>query len=241
MDYLSHQFGQRPDFPIHHSLENGHRQEDQHGSTKAKSFLKRLFPVLLIFLLSGISPAVAFPLFATKPSMGEHYSPAENLEVIDIAMIRQARHRIDIAMYAFTDRHLAKALIDAAGRGVRIRIYRDRIQIHDRGDQSKKLLEYPGITLRIKRNGRSNIMHLKAYEIDGRLLRTGSANWSPPGEGAACRRSSCGHRLQQDNNLFLTEDPRMVQGFEKEFNHLWNRPENMRHLPPRSRHRHNRT
>ena len=46
--------------------------------------------------------------------------------------------------------------------------------------------------VRIKRGG--PFMHLKAYEIDGSLLRTGSANFSTSGENA------------QDNDL--DRDPR---------------------------------
>ncbi|EQD79413.1 endonuclease protein [mine drainage metagenome] len=169
--------------------------------------------------------------------MGEHYSPAENLEKIDIAILKKAKKSIDIAMYAFTDRNLSRVLLEEAEKGVRIRIYRDRIQIHDRGDQTKKLFGKNGIEVRIKRNGRSNIMHLKSYIVDGSILRTGSANWSPPGEGAACRRYSCGHRLQQDNNLFLTKNPVMAKQFVKEFEHLWHRPNNLKSLPKPSSHR----
>ncbi len=47
--------------------------------------------------------------------------------------------------------------------------------------------------VRIKRGG--PFMHLKAYEIDGTLLRTGSANFSTSGENA------------QDNDLIVIRDP----------------------------------
>ena len=47
-------------------------------------------------------------------------------------------------------------------------------------------------TVRIKRGG--PLMHLKAYEIDGALLRTGSANFSASGENA------------QDNDLIVIRD-----------------------------------
>ncbi|MHB1747559.1 MAG: phospholipase D-like domain-containing protein [Leptospirillum sp.] len=195
-----------------------------------------LIPFLL-FSPEAIRPAFAGSFLNGSPEMGEHYSPAENLEKIDIAILKKAKKTIDIAMYAFTDRNLSGVLLEEAGKGIRIRIYRDRTQIHDHGDQSKKLSGKPGIEIRIKRNGRSNIMHLKSYIVDGKILRTGSANWSPPGEGAACRRYSCGHRLQQDNNLFLTTDPKMARQFTKEFDHLWHRPNNMKHLPKETRRR----
>ncbi len=187
------------------------------------------------------------PAFCGTLPFGEHYSPRENLEAIDIRVLEQAKKRIDIAMYAFTDRQLARTLLDRAAHGVKIRIYRDRIQIHDRNDRSRELLGSPNIRLAIKRNSSRNIMHLKAYVVDGRILRTGSANWSPPGEGAyRCRRhsDSCQTgRFQQDNNLFLTEDPHLVRSFEQTFERLWSRRSNLKdpngyieRLQGRSRH-----
>jgi len=46
--------------------------------------------------------------------------------------------------------------------------------------------------VRIKRGG--PFMHLKAYAIDGKVLRTGSANFSASGENA------------QDNDLIVIRD-----------------------------------
>ena len=69
---------------------------------------------------------------AVSPSVGgnaareeTHYSPFENLEALDYRALGGAKHRIDIAMYAMTDRYLASELIGLADRGVAIRIYRD--------------------------------------------------------------------------------------------------------------------
>ena len=163
--------------------------------------------------------------------LGEHYSPAENLEAIDVYLIDHARRTLEIAMYAFTDRRIADAVLRAADRGVRVWIYRDGIQIRDRGDRSRRLLESPAgrkgvIQILSKRNTSRNIMHLKAYLVDGRWLRTGSANWSPPGEGAWCREGIRKHRNQQDNNLFVTDDTREVLRFEDLFRRIWSRGTN---------------
>ena len=168
-------------------------------------------------------PRRSFPL----GFLGEHYSPEENLEAIDVGMIDHARRKIDIAMYAFTDRRIAEALIRAAGRGVRIRIYRDRTQVRDRGDKTRRLLSSSSaranITVLVKHNSYRNIMHLKAYLIDDTYLRTGSANWSPPGEGALCRRGRRTRWSQQDNNLFITRNPHEIRQFEKTFDRIFSR------------------
>ena len=162
--------------------------------------------------------------------LGEHYSPEENLEAIDVDLIDHARQSLEIAMYAFTDRPIADAVVRAAVRGVHVWIYRDGIQIRDRGDKTRRILSTQAgkarVSVRVKRNSSRNIMHLKAYLVDGKFLRTGSANWSPPGEGAWCSRGERLHRDQQDNNLFITDDPREVGNFESTFLRLWKRGSN---------------
>lgn len=200
---------------------------------------------VLSILLGGAVPASAGPwsgegrYFCPAPSdlsgvrsrkdlLGEHYSPSENLEAIDVFMIDRAQSTLEIAMYAFTDRAIADAVNRAASRGVRVWIYRDGIQIRDRGDQTKRILGSPGglrglIQVLVKRNSSRNIMHLKAYAVDSAWLRTGSANWSPPGEGSWCSWGRRPHRDQQDNNLFVTDDPREVRKFEVLFRRIWSR------------------
>ncbi len=42
-----------------------------------------------------------------------HYSPGENLEMIDVALIGEAAKRIDMAAYVLTDRAVIEALRSA--------------------------------------------------------------------------------------------------------------------------------
>jgi phosphatidylserine/phosphatidylglycerophosphate/cardiolipin synthase-like enzyme len=104
-----------------------------------------------------------------------HFSPEERLDAIDAELIAGAKRSIDFASYALTD---PVVILDAAQRrGVAVRIVLDPRERHDfakLGDLSD--------TVRIKRGGA--YMHLKAYAIDGEVLRTGSANFSTSGENA---------------------------------------------------------
>src|SRR6478736_1737224 len=68
-------------------------------------------------------PSVGQP---EKGSAFDYFSPADNLERADLDQLNGAKKSIDIAMYAFTDRYIAEALMKLAQRGVIIRIYRDR-------------------------------------------------------------------------------------------------------------------
>jgi phosphatidylserine/phosphatidylglycerophosphate/cardiolipin synthase-like enzyme len=51
-----------------------------------------------------------------------HYAPSEDLERIDVALLREAERQIDMAAYVLTDRSVIEALRGAAGRGVKVRI-----------------------------------------------------------------------------------------------------------------------
>lgn len=151
-----------------------------------------------------------------------HFSPAEDIERIDVARMGKAQSSIDIAMYAFTDRYLAQQLRELAERGVKIRIYRDHEQYEEEQRKASKhaddstsamLAGEENIQIRVK--GRRELMHLKAYVVDGVLLRDGSANWSPSGE------------KRQDNNAHFTADPSQVEAFRREFEQMWTRADNV--------------
>lgn len=155
----------------------------------------------------------------------DHFSPGEDLEAIDLDRLEGAHKTLDIAMYAFTDRVLADEVIKLARRGVRVRIYRDGEQYEEEqknaakyGDEAvnEMLHGENGIEVRVKPRSRRDLMHLKAYEVDGRLLRDGSANWSQAGEKV------------QDNNARFTNDPEEIRNFERDFEAMWERGDNLR-------------
>jgi phosphatidylserine/phosphatidylglycerophosphate/cardiolipin synthase-like enzyme len=52
-------------------------------------------------------------------------------------------------------------------------------------------------------------MHLKAYSIDGEVLRTGSANFSSSGENA------------QDNDLIILREAGAAAKFDAHFERMW--------------------
>jgi len=75
-----------------------------------------------------------------------------------------------------------------------VRIYIDGTQFAEREPAKvfQDLAETPGVEIRTKRDHGAP-MHLKSYEIDGRLLRTGAANFSASG------------LKRQDNDLIVIE------------------------------------
>src|SRR5271165_6489725 len=156
----------------------------------------------------------ALLLFASAAFAQEvHYSPEERLDAIDAGLIATARRSIDLASYALTDPIVLDALNAADRRGVAIRIVLDPRERHDfvrLGDLSD--------TVRVKRGG--PFMHLKAYEIDGTVLRTGSANFSTSGENA------------QDNDLIVIRDAVAAIKFEAHFERMWEAAQAMIEFEP---------
>ena len=143
------------------------------------------------------------------------YSPETNLERSELAQLETATRSVDVAMYSFTDRELAEKLATLARKGVRVRVYRDREQLQQEGRGSvttTSILLAAGIEVRVK--GARDLMHLKSYAIDGRMLRTGSANWSPTG------------LKRQDNDVRYEASPEAVERFERKFEEMWDREGN---------------
>lgn len=146
------------------------------------------------------------------------WSPDEDLEQRDVAMIGRAQQSVDAALYSATDRAFCDALAAASKRGVKIRVYRDREQDSDelkraRGHQTCTAeLIAAGISVKVKAS--SELMHLKSYEVDGKVLRTGSANLSESGE------------VRQDNDVVFIGSVGAAAGFERNFERMWNRVDN---------------
>lgn len=148
---------------------------------------------------------VLLALALAQPAVAEvriHYAPTENLERIDVALLAQAKETIDFAGFIVTDRPVIDALIAAKTRGVAVRLLLDHTQRHD----LERLLP---VLDGAKKKPRGPIMHLKAYAVDGRILRTGSANFTASG------------LKQQNNDLIVTDDTGAVAVFEREFDRVW--------------------
>lgn len=189
--------------------------------------MRSLFRFSILFfpiLIAGCRSSTPYPTASfDQPLKAEiHYSPEEDLERIDINLIRTAQRTIDMPMYAFTDRYLAEAVLDRAEHGVKIRLYRDQGQFeeetqrasHRRSDNDPLSLFKGQSNIQIRVKGSSTLLHLKSYCIDGRILRDGSANWSPSGE------------KRQDNSLVIVTSPAAIQHFEQVFDQIWNRDDN---------------
>jgi phosphatidylserine/phosphatidylglycerophosphate/cardiolipin synthase-like enzyme len=199
----------------------------QKNVRKAGIDARRIFPwftcLLLLFAWPALSCAQAAHPAPTAADLlrGTSYAPGENLEAMDTTAIASAASSIDIAAYSLTDPAIVDALAAKAKQGVKVRIYLDRgeLQAECRGDITcsrvalSRLIGLPGVEIRVKFS--KVLMHLKSYQIDGGLVRDGSANFSQQGERG------------QDNSATWSTDLTVEVTFRVEFAALWNRPGNL--------------
>ena len=182
-----------------------------------------LTPYILRYGFHGlkITPAVSTNVHGQETESVQYridYSPSSNLEHQDVQTINAAQHNIDAAIYSLTDYTVCDALLAAIKRGVHLRVYRDYEQFEQEQEHSQvrgscsQQLANSGAEVRVK--APAVLMHLKSYEVDGTVLRTGSANISDSGE------------KQQDNDLLILRTPVAAQNYQKLFAYMWNRPDN---------------
>jgi phosphatidylserine/phosphatidylglycerophosphate/cardiolipin synthase-like enzyme len=172
------------------------------GETASRFVLEGRSVRAMRFIGAGLSALAAICAVTAALAQEIHFSPEEDLAKVDAGLISQARTSIDFASYALTDAAILQALNDADRRGVAIRIVLDPRERHD-------FLRLGNLAdnVRIKRAG--PLMHLKAYAIDGALLRTGSANFSASGE------------RQQDNDHIVIRGAGAAAKFDAHFERMW--------------------
>ncbi len=117
-----------------------------------------------------------------------------------------ARESADVCVFAITDDRIRDAIERAHDRGVAVRILSDNDKSNDPGSDVDYLANR-GIPVRLDRSDYH--MHHKFAVFDGRCLLTGSYNWT---------RTAA---LENEENLVLTTDPRLVRPFIQTFEKLW--------------------
>ena len=100
-----------------------------------------------------------------------------------VASIEGATDSIEVAIYSFTHKKIAKALKEAAKKGVKVTVIADTKQSRSDYSQLPYLNKYKNISIYLlsgkkARKGYLGSMHLKSTVIDQDTVFTGSANYS---------------------------------------------------------------
>lgn len=154
----------------------------------------------LIFLGLMILPTLS------RAEIKVYFSPNGGCQQAIISEINKAQKSIDVAMYSFTSREIAQALVVARERHVKIRILLDIFEIKDHYSKSRFLIN-KGFAIKFHLG--PGLMHDKFVVIDERVVVTGSFNWTITAE------------TKNAENLLVINDKELARSYEKHFKHLW--------------------
>ena len=111
------------------------------------------------------------------------FSPKGGIEQQILTSIAAALETIEMAAYAFTNENIAKALIDAVKRGVKVSLVMDKSQTKGSQASLHDELEKAGTAIRLI-SPPGGIMHDKFIIVDGKKVEWGSYNYTGRAEDA---------------------------------------------------------
>ena len=165
-----------------------------------------LFAFLIALSLSTFSLAEQFPATGT---IDVYFSPRGGATEAIVSEINNARTEILVQAYSFTSKPIAKALIEAKKRGIRIEAVLDRSQRSEKYS-SADFIAHAGIPTYIDDN--HAIAHNKIIIIDKQVLVTGSFNFTKSAE----ERNAENLLILKGNKSLLD---RYIQNFNKHQKH----------------------
>lgn len=177
--------------------------------------MRKILAVLL-FCACGVTFADDGKVVAIGFSGGDGSTDTAKSVIIDT--INDSHESIIAAIYSFTDKDIARALVAAANRGVKVSVVADQKENEGRGGgeggdsnsvkySTVNYLSSNGVDTRV--NGDYAIFHNKYLVADGKCVATGSYNWT----------SSATNRNAE--NVMLVCDSNAAQVYTKEFNYWY--------------------
>ena len=174
--------------------------------------MKKIF--LLTFILSVIifltSSFICAQSLAEKSTQIEVlFSPKDNCAQKIVSAIDNAKSYVYVAMYYFTSRPLAQAIIRAKDRGVKVRICLagGKDPAYEKYSKSRYLIKND---VDVKLIEGSGIMHNKFCIIDDSITITGSYNWTVSAD------------LENDENVLIINSKEIARIYKEQFEKFWN-------------------
>lgn len=157
------------------------------------------------------------------------FSPDSYAEDVVVKALESAKKSIDISMFTLTSPRVVRAIAAAHERGLKVRVLVDKSQ-HDE-DFMKPFVDwlaYQGIPVKV--NAGPNVdgpefaekNHNKMAILDGKLVLTGSTNWTKSGF------------YTNFDNIFLLTEATDVKGFVMFFDDMFKSRRSERYMPPAS-------
>jgi len=133
------------------------------------------FLLLLLFIISLVIPAQA----QEKPSWSIYFSPNGGCTDAIVRELNSAKSSILMQAYSFTSASIAKALLEAHKRGIKVKVILDKSQLTEKYS-SVNFLYNSGIPTWM--DSAHAIAHNKVMIIDGETVITGSFNFTRAAE-----------------------------------------------------------
>lgn len=167
-----------------------------------------------------ISLSFIFYLYSTKinPKSLAFFSPDDDPQSKLVNLINQTKYKIQVAIYALTNKKIAQALIEATKRGVKIELITDQSAFNMRTEKISSF-KNSGIEVFVFSQGLTKkmrpLMHNKfaIFELDdkeenkniNKWIWTGSFNWTVSA-----------NRMNQEN-VILTSNKKIYAKYKKQF------------------------
>ncbi len=171
-------------------------------------WVEEMMRILVASSVGASNSPVAEASVGTAHHAETYFSPNPNCPKRIASLFDQARKSVDVCVFTITDDRIARPILAAHRRGVKIRIISDNDKAKDPGSDIDEFRKY-GIDVRL--DASVYHMHHKFAIFDGLWLLNGSYNWT---RGAA---------ENNQENFIVTRDPILVQAFQNEFENLWKR------------------
>jgi hypothetical protein len=165
----------------------------------------------LITFLSSLSLSIVITLFVSNTLHAKTevlFSPKGSIKDTILKTIISSEETIDIAAFTFTAGDIAEALYNAKERGVKIRIIIDQRQDKMRYPVLEFLKE-EGFDLQFLKGNIGGSMNNSFAIFDGKLLVTGSYNWTEYAE-----------KFNYENAIFIDESE-VIGKYKKEYESLY--------------------
>jgi phosphatidylserine/phosphatidylglycerophosphate/cardiolipin synthase-like enzyme len=135
--------------------------------------------LLVALIILSITAPVCAEQFRSTGTIDVFFSPAGGATDAIVRELSAAKTEILVQAYSFTSKPIAKALIDAKNRGLKVVVVLDRSQRREKYT-SADFVAHAGIPTYI--DGQHAIAHNKIMIIDRQTLITGSFNFTKSAE-----------------------------------------------------------
>ena len=166
----------------------------------------------LITFLSSLGLSIVITLFATNTLYAKTevlFSPKGSIKETILKTIISSEETIDVTAFTFTSGDIAEALYNAKERGVKIRLVIDQRQ-DKRHYPVLEFLKEEGFDLQFLKGNIGGSMNNTFAIFDGKLLVTGSYNWTEYSE-----------KFNYENAIFIDASD-VIGKYKKEFDSLYN-------------------